>query len=133
DLPPFQRLALETSGLAEPAPILYTLSADAFLEHALQVDTVVTTVDSIAGATTLDRFPEATAQAACADRLLLTKTDLAMPPPGFLARLEALNPAATIADATAIAPAGILFGGGQAAPAHRRRFAATTVHAHGIR
>ena len=40
-LPPFQRLALETSGVAEPSPILYTLSADAFLEQSLQVNTVV--------------------------------------------------------------------------------------------
>ena len=81
ELPPFQRLVLETSGLAEPSPILYTLSADAFLEQALQVHAVVATIDSVAGAATLDRFPEATAQAACADRLLLTKTDLATPRP----------------------------------------------------
>src|SRR3954469_24757313 len=45
----FRRLALETSGLAEPAPILFTLSADAFLENAPRVDTVVTTVDAVAG------------------------------------------------------------------------------------
>ena len=69
ELPPFQRLALETSGLAEPSPILYTLSADAFLEQSLRVHTVVAAIDCVTGATTLDRFPEATAQAACADRL----------------------------------------------------------------
>ena len=104
ELPPFQRLALETSGLAEPSPILYTLSADAFLERSLQVHAVVATIDAVAGAATLDRFPEATAQAACADRLLLTKTDLAMPPPVLLQRLEALNPAASIDDAATAAP-----------------------------
>ena len=80
----------------------------------------------------LDRFPEATAQAACADRLLLTKTDLAMPPPLLLQRLEALNPAASIDDAATAAPAAALFGGDQTTTA-RPRFVATAVHAHGIR
>ena len=46
EVPPFQRLVLETSGLAEPSPILYTLSADAFLERALQVHAVVATIDT---------------------------------------------------------------------------------------
>jgi G3E family GTPase len=132
ELPPFQRLVLETSGLAEPSPILYTLSADAFLERALQVHAVVATIDTLAGAATLDRFPEATAQAACADRLLLTKTDLATPSPLLLQRLDALNPAASIDDAATVAPAWALFGGVKAMAA-RPRFVATTVHAHGIR
>ncbi len=132
DLPPFRRLVLETSGLAEPAPILYTLSADAFLDHALLLDTVVATIDAIAGAATLDRFPEATAQAACADRLLLTKTDLATPSPDLLARLEALNPLATLDDAATVTPAAILFGGARPG-LPRRRLVATAVHAHDIR
>ncbi len=130
-LPPFRRIAVETSGLAEPTPILYTLSADAYLEHALCVDTVVTTIDSLAGPATLDRFPEATAQAACADRLLLTKTDLATPSAGLLHRLEALNPAATVTDAARADPATLLFGGSQPLPP-RRRLVATAGHAHGI-
>jgi G3E family GTPase len=132
ELPPFQRLALETSGLAEPSPILYTLSADAFLEQSLQVHTVVAAIDSVTGATTLDRFPEATAQAACADRLLLTKTDLAAPSPALLQRLAALNPAVNISDAAKVMPDWILFGDVRQAPV-RRRFVATTIHAHGIR
>jgi G3E family GTPase len=132
ELPPFQRLVLETSGLAEPSPILYTLSADAFLERALQVHAVAATIDAVIGAATLDRFPEATAQAACADRLLLTKTDLASPSSGLLQRLETLNPAATIDDASMVAPAMLLFGGDHTLAA-RPRFVATTVHAHGIR
>jgi len=132
EVPPFQRLVLETSGLAEPSPILYTLSADAFLEQALQVHAVVATIDTVAGAATLDRFPEATAQAACADRLLFTKTDLATPPPLLRQRLEALNPAASIDDSAAVAPAAALFGGDRTTVA-RPRFVATAVHAHGIR
>ena len=130
-LPPFRRLALETSGLAEPAPILYTLSADAFLENELRLDSVVTTIDSIAGLATLDRFQEATMQAACADRLVLTKTDLAAPPPALREKLEAINPIATFIDAADAAPADILFRHGPVAPP-RRRLVATTAHTHRI-
>jgi len=132
ELPPFQRLALETSGLAEPSPILYTLSADAFLEQSLRVCAVVATIDCITGTTTLDRFPEATAQAACADRLLLTKTDLAAPTDTLLQRLAALNPAASISDAASVRPEDVLFSDLPSASA-RPRFVATAVHAHGIR
>src|SRR5580658_5985683 len=129
----FNRIVLETSGLAEPSPILFTLSADAFLEASLRVDTIVTTVDAIAGLSTIDRFPEATAQVAAADRLLLTKTDLATPPSELLARLEALNPTAGLIDAMGAEPAAVLFGGDNASGLPRRsRFSATAVHAHGI-
>jgi G3E family GTPase len=129
----FSRIVLETSGLAEPSPILYTLSADAFLEASLRIDTVLTAVDAIAGLTTLEQFPEATAQVAGADRLLLTKTDLAAPGPELLARLEALNPAAQVVEARGADPASVLFGSDHAAiPPKRQRFSATAVHAHGI-
>jgi G3E family GTPase len=137
DTTPFNRIVVETSGLAEPSPILYTLSADAFLEASLRVDTIVTMVDSIAGLATLDQFPEATAQVAGADRLLVTKTDLAAPPPALLARLAALNPVARGVAADDANPAAILFGGGDVAVPHaalprRQRFSASAVHAHGI-
>jgi G3E family GTPase len=133
DISRFNRIALETSGLAEPSPILYTLSADAFLEVSLRVDTVVTAVDTIAGLATLDRFSEATAQVAGADRLLLTKTDLAAPPAALLARLEALNPAARLIDAVDADPAAVLFGGEtNSIPVRRSRFSAMAVHTHGI-
>jgi G3E family GTPase len=133
EISPFSRIALETSGLAEPSPILYTLSADAFLEASLRVDTVVTTVDAIAGLASLDRFPEATAQVAAADRLLLTKTDLAAPPAALLERLEALNPAARLVEAGDADPASVLFGAENLVRLPRRsRFSATAVHAHGI-
>jgi G3E family GTPase len=129
----FGRIALETSGLAEPSPILYTLSADAFLEASLRVDTVVTAVDAIAGLSTLDRFPEATAQVAAADRLVLTKTDLTTPPDVLLERLEALKPGARLLNAGETDAAAALFGGGETTIApRRRRFAATAAHAHGI-
>jgi G3E family GTPase len=128
---PFRRIALETSGLADPAPILYTLSADAFLEAALRLDRVVTTIDVVAGPATLDRYPESTAQAAIADLLLLTKTDLAPAPRDLIERLAALNPDADIVDAAAGDATGLLFGG---APTNlpRPRLRADAVHAHGI-
>lgn len=128
----FSRIVLETSGLAEPAPILYTLSADAFLEHSLRVDTVVTAIDAVAGDATLARFPEAAAQAAGADRLLLTKTDLAVPSADFLARLAALNPLAEPVDAARAEPVSVLFGGTAAVLPRKQRFLAEAVHAHGI-
>jgi G3E family GTPase len=131
DKPPFRRIALETSGLADPGPVLYTLSADAFLEASLRLDRVVTTIDAVAAPATLDRYPEAVAQAAVADLLLLTKTDLAPLSDGFLQRLVALNPTASIADANDADGRDLLFGGSpKALP--RPRPVATATHAHGI-
>ncbi len=129
--PAFRRIALETSGLADPGPVLYTLSADAFLEASLQLDRVVTTIDTIAGPTTLDQYPEAVAQAAVADLLLLTKTDLAAAPEGLIERLAALNPTAPIVDGAEANANDLLFGGWpKALP--RPRPSVSTVHAHGI-
>ena len=97
-LPPFRRVAIETSGLAEPAPILYTLAAEAYLEHMLRCDRVVTIVDAVLGEATIERFAEATAQAVCADLLLISKTDLQPASPALRERLQSLNPWAEIAD-----------------------------------
>ncbi len=130
---PFRRIVVETSGLAEPAPILYTLAADPHLERALRFAAVLTLVDAIAGLATLDRHAEATAQAVVADRLLLTKTDLATPPAALTERLLALNPSAEIADARALDdPAQALFGSPAHAAPRRRLFAAPVAHTHGI-
>jgi G3E family GTPase len=128
---PFRRIVLETSGLADPGPVLYTLSADAFLEASLRLDRVVTTVDAIAGPVTLDRYPEAVAQAAVADLLLLTKTDLAAVPDGLVQRLASLNPTAPIVDTADAEASDLLFGGSpKALP--RPRPSASATHAHGI-
>jgi len=131
DLPPFRRIVVETSGLAEPAPILYTLAADAHLERALRLACVLTLVDSVVGAATLDRFAEATAQAAVADRLLLTKTDLAAPPASLIERLAALNPNAELIR-EADDPAHALFGPVAEKRPRGRLFSAPAVHTHGI-
>ena len=110
-----RRVVLETTGLADPAPILATLMADPMLARLFALDGVVTLVDAVAGMATLDTQDEARRQAAVADRLVLTKTDLAEADAvqALRARLRALNPVAPIhaAVAGAIAPAAILASG----------------------
>ena len=81
-VPHFSRVVIETTGLADPAPILHTLISDPLVAARYSLDGVVTTVDAVNGAGTLDRQPEAVKQAAVADRLLLTKADLAEPAAG---------------------------------------------------
>ena len=91
---PFRRVVIETSGLADPAPILYTLGADPMLDARLSLGRVVTVVGAETGATTLARFAEATRQAAMADALVISKTDLAPMTAELEAALAALNPGA---------------------------------------
>src|SRR6516164_9117432 len=97
-VPFFTRVAIETTGLADPAPILHTLMTEPIVAVRYMLDGVVTTVDAVNGAGTLDRQSEAVKQAAVADRLLLTKADLAAPAArqAIEARLAALNPSAPI-------------------------------------
>jgi len=75
-VPPFDRLAIETTGLADPAPLLFTLMADPVLRHHFRLGSVVTTVDAVNGARQLAQHLESVKQVAVADRLVLTKTDL---------------------------------------------------------
>jgi G3E family GTPase len=97
-IPHFTRAVIETTGLADPAPILHTLISDPLVAARYTLDGVVTTIDAVNGAGTLDRQPEAVKQAAVADRLLLTKTDLADPgaATALKVRLAALNPSAPL-------------------------------------
>ncbi|MBV9863230.1 MAG: GTP-binding protein [Alphaproteobacteria bacterium] len=97
-LPAFARVVIETTGLADPAPILHVLMTDALVGERYMLDGVVTTVDAVNGLATLDGQPEAVKQAAVADRLLLTKADLAgaQALAAIAARLAALNPAAPV-------------------------------------
>jgi G3E family GTPase len=98
EVPAFQRLVIETTGLADPAPILQTIMTDPLLSERFRLDGVITTVDAANGAATLDRHVESVKQAAVADRLLLTKSDLAdaAARTDLEARLRRLNPAAPI-------------------------------------
>ncbi len=98
EVPPFKRLVIETTGLADPAPILHTLMSDPVLMERFRLDGVITTVDAVNGEATLDQQMESVKQAAVADRILLTKSDLvsAEEREALEARLRALNPAAPI-------------------------------------
>ncbi|MBI3517319.1 MAG: GTP-binding protein [Proteobacteria bacterium] len=94
----FKRVVLETTGLADPAPILHTLMEDPLIGAHYRLDGVITTVDAVNGDATLDRQMEDVKQAAVADRIVLTKTDLAdgATRNRLIRRLHQLNPAAPI-------------------------------------
>jgi G3E family GTPase len=113
----FRRLVVETSGLADPGPILFTLGTDPLLDRRVRLQRVATVVDAVSGAATLDRFAEAARQAAVADALVISKTDLAPFDAALAARLEALNPTAgRILGANAADPAAVLFARGRPHP-----------------
>lgn len=93
---PFRRVVIETTGLADPAPILHALIYHPYLVLRYRLQAVVTVVDAVNGAATLDAHPEALRQVAVADRIVLTKADLAGDTAALRARLAALNPAAPV-------------------------------------
>lgn len=97
----FSRVLLETTGLADPAPVLHTAMAHPYLVKRFRLDGVVTVVDAVNGEGALDAHPEAVKQVAVADRIVLSKTDLADADRTrrLLDRLLALNPAAVVLDA----------------------------------
>jgi G3E family GTPase len=98
ELPPFRRIAIETTGLADPAPVAHALLAEPDARYACRLDGIVTTVDALHGPLQLERQPEARRQVAMADRILLTKTDLATADQiaATEARIAALNANASI-------------------------------------
>lgn len=101
-IPAYHRVLVETSGLADPAPILQTLmTGDVARGHT--VDGVLALIDAMHGAATLQRYAEARRQVAVADRLLLTKTDLVIPDETLHAQVRALNPTAALTATTDIA------------------------------
>ncbi len=104
----FRRIVVETSGLADPGPILHALFADATLATKTRLANVTTLVDAVNGLATLERHGEARRQVALADRLLLTKTDLAAAAP-LRARLATLAPLAAISEATELDAGAFLF------------------------
>jgi G3E family GTPase len=97
-LPPFRRIAIETTGLANPAPVVHALLGGPEAQYACRLDGIVTTVDALHGPGQLDRQEEARRQVAMADRILLTKTDLAGAASIAMVteRIVALNPAAPL-------------------------------------
>jgi G3E family GTPase len=109
---PFDRVVIETTGLADPAPILNTVALHPYLMLRFAIEGVITVVDAVHGAATLDRFGEAVRQVAMADCVVLSKTDLLAEPGAAAAlrdRLATLNPLAEIVEAgTPAASAGAL-------------------------
>ncbi|GAA5539559.1 MULTISPECIES: CobW family GTP-binding protein [Brucella/Ochrobactrum group] len=94
-----KRVIIETTGLADPAPVLHSIMGHPVLMQAFRLDGVLTTVDAVNGMATLDNHEEAVKQAAMADRIILTKSDLPEAQAGLPAlktRLRALNPGAEI-------------------------------------
>jgi len=98
EVPRFRRVVIETTGLADPAPILHTLIGDPLLGAFYRLDGVITTIDAVNGQDQLDRQFESVKQAAVADRIVLTKTDLVdvAKVAALQERLRRLNPAAPI-------------------------------------
>jgi G3E family GTPase len=115
-----RRVLIETTGLADPAPILQTLMSDPVALRSFQLHRVVTLVDAVLGSATLDSQIEAVKQAAVADRLILSKTDIATADQvnALESRLRVLNPGAPIRRVVAgdVLP-DFLFGGGGFDPA----------------
>jgi G3E family GTPase len=97
-VPRFQRIMIETSGLADPGPILQTFATDRALGSEFHVEVVVTMIDAVGALETLDWSAEARKQAILADRLVVSKTDLAGADATgqLIARLRELNPRAVV-------------------------------------
>jgi G3E family GTPase len=116
ELPPFDHVLIETSGLADPRPVLQAFLSDPTLEGLYRVAAVIAVVDAVNAADTFDAHAEASRQVALADTILISKLDLL--PAGsaatresqLCARLRALNPAATVArvDAASVEPEQLL-------------------------
>lgn len=98
EIPQFDRIVMETTGLADPAPIIHTLLNDDEIKGFFNLDLVITTVDGVYGLQQLDQHYETVKQSAVADALIITKTDLVVEEHlnTLTQRLKKLNPAASI-------------------------------------
>ena len=102
ELPLFSRLVIETTGIADPAPVIQTLMGDILLAQRYQLASIVTVVDAVNGLSTIEVHNEARKQIAVADRLVITKTDTDQGQAALAkltAALQALAPGASISDA----------------------------------
>ena len=128
-IPDLRRIVIETSGLADPSPILQTFATDRALGDAFHVDALITVVDAVTGADTLSWSTEARRQVILADRLIVTKTDLTDSAP-LVGNLRELNPRAPIITAQN----GALDPDGLTAPAslERNAFVAEAEHSDDI-
>lgn len=131
-MPDFRRIVIETSGLADPSPILQTFATDRALGEVFHIEVVVTVVDAETGGDTLSWSAEARRQAILADRLVITKTDIASEgaSEALAAQLRALNPGAEIYEAVngALDPNLLI----EPASDQRNAFVAEAAHSDGI-
>jgi G3E family GTPase len=132
DIPDFRRVVIETSGLADPSPILQTFATDRALGDTFHIDVVMTVADAATGLETLQWSAEARKQAILADRLVVTKTDIAGAASGerLAARLVTLNPRAEIDVAVngTLDPARLI----EPITAQRNSFVAEAAHSDGV-
>ena len=128
-IPDFRRIVIETSGLADPSPILQSFATDRALGDAFHIDALVTVVDAVNGVETLRWATEARKQAILADRLIVTKTDLA-DSAALESTLRELNPHAAIITALSgvLEPDALTM----PAPLERGPFLAEAAHSDGI-
>ena len=104
EIPQFDRVVVESTGLADPAPVIHTLMSDRFLEHRFMLGGIVTTVDAANGLSTIEEHKECEKQVAVADRIVITKTDIKNTEiskegiDGLRTKLSRLNPTAQIWD-----------------------------------
>ena len=98
EIPHFGRVVVETTGLADPVPILHTLLSDPLLRHQFRPERTLVTLDAVFGAEQVARHPESVRQIAVADRLILTKADIATPEESEATRRAAhrINPGAAV-------------------------------------
>jgi len=115
DVPWFRRVVVETTGLADPAPILYTLLSEPVVKHHFRLERVIATVDAVNGLPE----PESVRQVAAADTLVVTKADIA-DANALEARLAMLNPTAMLLEASfgEVEPAALLDGAGTDTAVH---------------
>ena len=98
---PLKRVVIETTGLADPAPVMQSIMGNPIIATNFDLDGVITVVDAVNGLQTLDNHEEARKQVAVADRLIVSKTGIAgaAPEAQLESRLRALNPRAQILNA----------------------------------
>ncbi len=124
NIPPFDRVLIETTGLADPVPIIHTLMTSFDLQRVYTLDGVITLVDAANGENTLETQQESVKQAALAERIILSKTDLvdSTAQESLIKCLKAINPAVTIIPSShGDVPVSALFGLGTYDPYNKSR------------
>jgi len=135
EIPSFERVIIETTGLANPSPILNTLLGHRLVTDHYRLDAVVVTVDAQHALANLDVAPEVALQIAVADRLVITKRDLVPMPDALVARLDAINPHAARFDVHEAGALTAAFGPGERYRLPRRfahADAGVTARRHGL-